>query len=364
MDARIWFAESRPVDLNPDHSIGAKWIRLLARLDLPALVRHRTVCVKMHLGGGTGFTTIHPFFVRKLIGALQASGARQVWVTDSPDAVVNAIDRGYTEEVLGCPLRATTGEDDALFRRVPVTPAFRSLDYLELAENVVSADVLVDLSHIKGHGCCGFGGAIKNLAMGAVTRASRQALHALEGGLEWNAELCRYCNLCVQHCPHQAIRFRRRRLDVNFHDCKLCQHCRLICPAGAIQFRGGAYREFQQGLAVAAAQVLNHFPEDRRLFINFLMSISMYCDCWGMTTPVVVPDIGILAGNTITAIEQASLDLIRTPNLIRGVLPPGWKLGRKGHLFERLHGKDPFPAVHAMEDLGFGSRNYQLRPVD
>jgi len=82
-----------------------------------------------------------------------------------------------------------------------------------------------------------------------------------------------------------------------------------------------------------------------------------------MTTPALVPDIGILAGRDIVAIEQASLDLIQTGNLIPGSLPRGLTLGAQGHLFERVHGKDPYVVVEYLAELGHGSRQYALQTI-
>ena len=127
---------------------------------------------------------------------------------------------------------------------------------------------------------------------------------------------------------------------------------------------GGSYKDFQKGMAIAASKVLDTFARENLLFINMLMNITPYCDCWGMTTPALVPDIGILAGSEIVAIEQASLDLVRTEDLIPGSLPPGWELGPTGHLFERIHGKDPFVPVQYLEEMGWGSRRYALKEVE
>jgi hypothetical protein len=117
-------------------------------------------------------------------------------------------------------------------------------------------------------------------------------------------------------------------------------------------------------MAIAASKVLDTFARENLLFINMLMNITPYCDCWGMTTPALVPDIGILAGSEIVAIEQASLDLVRTEDLIPGSLPPGCELGPTGHLFERIHGKDPFVPVQYLEEMGWGSRRYALKEVE
>jgi hypothetical protein len=320
----------------------------------------------MHLGGGGGFSTIHPFFVRKLVEAVKAAGCAEVYVTDVPWDVRGAAERGYTSETVGCAIVPVAGTADKYFYRQKIEPPYQSLAEVELAGEVMDADVLIDLAHVKGHGACGFGGASKNLSMGAVTTPTRRALHNLEGGLEWDGGRCSRCGACIENCPSHAMSWNaRNELEVFYHNCKYCQHCVLICPEHAIKMVGGRYKEFQQGMALTTREILKPFLPDRALFINFLMDVTVFCDCWGMTTPKLVPDLGILAGRDIVAVEQATLDLIRTEDLIPGTLPAGWALAAgTGHLFERIHRKDPFEVVRALEGLGCGSREYRFQEVE
>lgn len=365
MPSELLLARYAPSTLEPKNSIGSKWLRLLDRLDLASAVKGRRTAVKMHLGGGTGFTTIHPLFVRRLVEKLKAAGASEVFVTDTPAAVRSAAERGYTQETLGCPIVSATGTADRYCYARRVEPPVGTLSEVELAGEIADAEALVDLSHVKGHGDCGFGGASKNLSMGCVTQRTRGRLHALEGGLRWDPEKCDHCETCAENCPNGAISFDENgRFSVFWHNCKLCQHCVLICPRQAISMEGGKYEEFQRGMAATSALVLSGFASGSRLFISFLTDITVFCDCWGMTTPALVPDVGIIAGRDIVAIERASLDLVRTEDLIPGALPKGCELGPTGHLFERIHRKDPYEIVRALERLGLGSPEYSLVEVD
>ena len=116
-------------------------------------------------------------------------------------------------------------------------------------------------------------------------------------------------------------------------------------------------------MAIATQAVLSGFAPEHVLHINLLLNITYVCDCWGLTTPALVPDIGLVASQDIVAVEQASLDLIRLENLIRQGLPLGKEIGAEGHLFQRIHGKDPFVQVAALEHHGLGSRTYDLVEV-
>lgn len=94
----------------------------------------------------------------------------------------------------------------------------------------------------------------------------------------------------IANCPNGAMKFDENgRLDVFYHNCKFCQHCVLICPEQAITMTAGGYLDFQKGMAMTSAKLLEQFPEDRRLFINMLMDTTIFCDCWSMTTPRLIP---------------------------------------------------------------------------
>ena len=365
MASQLLFARFKPKTLEPKNSIGAKWPRLLDKLDLASAVKGKRTAVKMHLGGGTGFTTIHPFFVRKLVEKVKEAGASEVFVTDSPGAVRNAAERGYTTESVGCQLVPVAGTADRYVYPKRIEPAFLTLEEVNLAGEIVDAEAMIDFSHLKGHGDAGFGGASKNLSMGAVDGTTRGRLHALEGGLEWDAEKCDRCKVCVENCPNGAMSFNDKdELNVFYHHCKFCQHCVLICPNKAITMEGGRYKDFQRGMALTTTEVLKTFEAGRVVFINVLANVTIYCDCWGMTTPDIVPDIGIIAGRDIVAIEQASLDMIRHEDVIPGSLPDGIELGDKGQLFERIHRKDPYVVVEHLAELGQGAREYEVVEVE
>ena len=63
------------------------------------------------------------------------------------------------------------------------------------------------------------------------------------------------------------------------------------------------------------------------------------------------------------AIERASLDAIKMENLIPVGVPQGMELGSEGHLFQRLHGKNPVIQLQKLEAYGLGTQEYALTEI-
>lgn len=362
MPATVHFASAAFDRPEPAATLPAKLMRILARYPLAEMVKDKRVALKMHLGSDLGYSTIPPLFVRLLVQALKEAGG-QVYVTDTLWAIEGAVARGYTPEVLGAPIVPATGCADRYYYTVPVE--YKTLREIQVAGEIRDADVLIDLSHVKGHGACGYGGACKNLAMGCITAKSRSDIHALQGGLAWDEGLCSHCELCVQSCRYKANRFTDEGVyEIDYETCHYCQHCANVCPQGAIAIDAATFGDFQEGMATSTAAVLSSFAPERVLYINLLLHMTYLCDCWGFTTPALHPDVGLLVARDIVAIEQASLDLVSHENLLLLGLPKGKSIGDHGHLFERVHGKDPFVQVRALERHGLGSREYELVEVE
>ena len=356
---RVLFTSSSYDRYDADCTLPSKFGRLLDATGLEDKVRGRLTAVKMHVGRGIGYSTIHPLFVKILADRLRKYGAK-VFITDHE--VRDAASRGYREEYLGCPVVEVCGATGKYFYENHVD--FGTFKNADIAGHIQDAEFLIDLSHVKGHGSCGFGGAIKNLAMGCVTDRTRQQIHGLEGGLDWNGGKCTHCGQCIKSCGHYANAFDSSdEYEVNYHHCTLCQHCAKVCPTGAITVTDNKYGDFQTGMAIATKAVLDAVGLERSYFINFLTNITAVCDCWGLTTPSIVPDIGIMASEDIVAVERASIDAIKLENLLQNGVPAGMELGTEGHLLERLHGKNLFLQLEKMEEMGLGTQEYSLDEV-
>ena len=361
MPSRVTLASARPKELRADATLPALLKRMLERWGFRKRFAGKRVAIKMHLGGGLGFSTIHPLLVRIVVQAVKDAGGRP-FVTDSPGAVATAAARGYTAEVLGAPLVAVAGPADKFV--YPRKVNYRTLKTVNLAGNVLDADAMIVLSHGKGHGHSGFGGAVKNIAMGCVDGRTRGGIHRLmSAAFEWHTDKCTGCLLCRDNCPNDAITFKNGKISISDHACKYCMHCQLACPSKAITIDQRGYRYFQHGMAATVRQTLNAFAGGAVFYITALLQITPFCDCWGFTTPSMVPDIGIIAGDDITAVETAALDLIQAEDFIEGSLPSPLRRSGGGHLLEQIHGKDPYIQIEECIKLGLGDGRYRLSAV-
>ncbi|MBE3101099.1 MAG: DUF362 domain-containing protein [Firmicutes bacterium] len=359
MSSKVLFSSVKYDKYDPSATLPAKFTRLIDKMNMEEVVKDKWTAIKMHVGRGIGYSTIHPLFVKILVDKLKSYGAK-VYITDQE--VSDAKVRGYTEDYLGVPIIPVCGVMSKYYYEKNVD--FKTLRNVDIGGNINDAEVMIDLSHVKGHGACGYGGSCKNIAMGCVTDRTRRQIHGLEGGLVWNENLCIHCGMCITSCNHNANSFDKDdKYKVFYHHCTNCQHCVKVCPTGAIVMDTHNYLDFQIGMATCTETVLKSFETGHVFYINFLTDITALCDCWGLTTPALVPDLGIMASTDIVAIERACLDAIKVEDFIPAGIPQGMELGTTGHLFERIHGKNPFLQLDELEKLNLGSQDYSIEEV-
>ena len=360
----VYFGSAKVDKLNRDATLPGKLARILKRFDLKHLCQGARVPIKMHLGGGLGYSTIHPVFLRQVVDAVKNAGGEPFLVDSTFGGVQQASARGYTEHVVGCPVVAGGGPYDSHITRKKI--GYRALDEVELLGAIYDAPCLINFSHVKGHGACAYGGACKNIAMGCVTSKTRGKIHSLEGGIDWTKAKCTFCGRCVEACDTDAVRLdpKGKTVAIFYHHCRYCRHCVNACPQGALVMRDASgFKHFQEAMARTTRAMMKSFDPSRVLHLNLLIDITMFCDCWGMTTPSVVPDVGVMASHDMVAIETASIDAVKIEDLIPGSLIGDQKLVAGKTLWERLHGKDPLVQVRALQRCGLGTMDYKLAEV-
>lgn len=218
----------------------------------------------------------------------------------------------------------------------------------KLGKNLKNYKNIITVSHFKGHGANGFGGALKNVGMGLGSRAGKMAMHkAFELSIDENK--CIGCAICATKCPGEAITVNGKAL-IDLDKCIGCAACITNCPQSAVSFAWDTQssKELQEKIVEYAYAVFKNIKPVG--FITELKNITADCDCYDVKMKKEAPDIGFLASDDPVAIDQASFDLANK------------EVGYD--LFQKLHGIDSTAQLEYAEKLGLGSRAYKLIDID
>lgn len=113
---------------------------------------------------------------------------------------------------------------------------------------------------------------------------------------------------------------------------------------------------FLESMAAAAQAVHNHFGEGKIIYINVMNNLSIDCDCDSHPHDPEMKDIGILASVDPVALDQACLDLIFNY--------PSVDDDNAASLIERINSRHGVHTVEYAEQIGLGSRKYNLVSID
>ena len=324
-----------------------------------------SVAVKVHMGEYGNSAYLRPPLVRRACDLLKEAGARP-FVTDTTTLypakrftarqyLATAAFNGFTEESMGVPVIIADGEEgyDGEWVDIPEQVSDCSLHKIKIAREILGADCMIVLTHVKGHPLSGFGGSIKNLAMGCVTKESKAAQHRANRGLI-DISKCSGCGQCVEACLFGALSLVDEKMVRDEDKCMSCNSCLYVCPEGVFYLTPQAQERFQVSVAHAAAGVLSRF-HSKVAFINFIQDVTPLCDCVGVSGLPVVPDIGILASTDVVAIDKASLDLIAQSK----------PLGKfadisSSDILGKINGTDSLVQIDAAQKLGLGNMEYRL----
>lgn len=308
-------------------------------VDREAVLLAEEIPLKVHFGERGNVTYIPPTAFRGVIDFLQERGIRSRYIetnvlyrgsrtTRSPHLDVAAT-HGFTD------LPITIADGDHGEERIEVPIAGDIFDHVKLGKAFADFEQYIVLAHFKGHEQAGFGGAMKQLAMGFAARAGKLAQHSTISPLV-NIKKCIACGICVESCDPGAITVDQFAV-IDPKKCIGCAACISACPTGAIRNDWGA-KDFTKRVAEYAYGAAKG---KRNIYINFVYNITKYCDCNGAAMELIANDIGILASTDPVAIDRACLDLVQE---------------REGkRLFE-----DGRETLQHAEKMGLGSQDYQL----
>jgi hypothetical protein len=293
------------------------------------------VAVKLHVGELGNPNYIRPFFLKQIVDEVKARGGKP-FLTDTctyyPLKRNNAIDHMETAVANGFGFAPFIVADGLMSENgIMVDSPDPLLSEVEVAGAIHQADAMIVVSHFKGHGLTGFGGAIKNLGMGGVTQKSKLDQHRLLD-LVIDEQACQACGTCVDACWFGLPRIENDCVVIDSPLCMRCPICSSTCPEGAITLENR--EKLPQGLAVAAKAVLDTFDAGKVACINFATDISTECDCAPIPGQMMGQDVGIFASSSALSVDAAGLASIDYQKL------------------NELHSQDCHQQVRKMVELG------------
>ncbi len=194
-------------------------------------------------------------------------------------------------------------EDGSLVIPVPTPENGKSTiteDYV--GAHLANYDSLISLAHFKGHAMAGFGGAIKNMSIGISSSEGKSYIHS----------------------------------------------------AGQSRTSpwGGDQDKFLESMGDATSAVVDYM-DNKVVYINVMNRLSVDCDCDGNPAEPDMHDIGILASYDPVALDQACIDLIYAQ-----------KDGDGASLVQRIESRNGLHTLEHAEEIGLGSRTYNLVSID
>lgn len=322
--------------------------------------------IKLHFGekGNDGY--ISPVLVRSIVDRVKARGAKP-FLTDTNtlysgsrhnavDHLITALEHGFDLTVTGAPLMIADGLRGDNVKEVQI--GRKHFSSVKLARDIVNVDSMIVMTHFKAHEMAGFGGAIKNLAMGGATTVGKKEQHACS--MEVKHDSCIGCGSCEEVCPEGAISLSQDKATVAGDRCIGCGECMTVCQENAIELDWTSsivpFMERMTEYAYGVAKV----HEGRVGYISFLTNITPDCDCCPWSDAPIVPDIGFLASTDPVAIDQASYDLVNAQfGLSASMLESSLEVGMDKFRGLRAF-TDPSVQLSYGEEIGLGSRKYEL----
>jgi uncharacterized Fe-S center protein len=332
--------------------------------------RKKLVAVKIHFGEPGNLAYLRPNYAAQIVKLLKSKEATP-FLTDcntlyhgrrsnAPDHIEAAFENGYNPLVTDCPVIIADGIKGTDYREIEL-----NLQYTKTAKigtAVIDSDIIVTMTHFKGHEMTGFGGVLKNVGMGCASVGGKLFLHS-GSSPKINEKNCTGCGMCEKYCAHDAVHVGKDKIaHIDYTKCVGCGQCIAVCMYDSAQVVWQASSEIVcKRIAEYTYAVLKDKPS---FHISFIIDVSPMCDCWPFNDYPVVPDIGIAASFDPVALDMACADLVTAAPAL-----PGSKICTD-HTSGDLHGKDKFKLAHPdtfwqaglehAERIGLGTTNYEL----
>lgn len=316
---------------------------------LASLKPKKRLGIKVHFGERGNNNHLRPELVRAVAVAASYHNLQPVVIEttalyrgprqEAKTHINLAREHGFTLDATLAPIEILDGDLGDSFYEVPLNSTL--VPRAKLARGLRRLRYIVNLAHFKGHFVTGFGGAIKNLAMGLAAKAGKLEMHS-HSRPHVEEKRCTSCGTCIDYCPRQAINFVNSVASIG-RSCSNCGGCLAVCPHGAIAIDWNAASESVQRKMV---EYLRAVLLGRRIFhFNACLRVTPNCDCYPQNEKPVTADIGLFGSEDPVACEQAAWDCVGD---------------RLQNLYPHIQ---PTVILEAAEQAGLGQRLYRLREL-
>ncbi len=314
------------------------------------------MAIKTHFGEKGNEYYVPLAFMQPIIDAVRQKGGKPFFAETSAlytgqranavDHFRTAMSHGFDPEESGCPLIFVDGLKGNY--DVEVDVGLKHFDSVAVAGDFTLVPSCLVITHATGHDLAGFGGAIKNVAMGLASRAGKMRQHDA-GKPRVKMKRCIACGTCARYCPVDAITIEENAV-IDQSTCIGCGQCLAVCPEDAIDFSWSeGPKSFNEKMAEFAYGIMQGHAGETG-YLTYIWHVTDDCNCAGKKMDYICDDIGIVASSDPVALDQATVDLING-SAGRDVIAERWPDSQ--YEAQLVHGKE----------IGLGTRDYELIEV-
>lgn len=322
MGSQVCFAD---MHAKAGDSILAKFERLIEKAGIDQIdFKDKFVAVKVHFGEVGNMAFLRHQYAKVLCDHIKARGGKP-FLTDCNTLYVgyrnNALNHldaafinGYNPLSTGVHTIIADGLRGTDEREIPVVGG-EYVKEAKIGAAVAEADIIVSLTHFKGHVNAGFGGALKNIGMGCGSKKGKMEMHS-SGTPRIDGGKCIGCGMCVDHCANDGVHVVDGTAVIDEGHCVGCGYCIAYCPAGAIMTKWDEAKPvMNKKIAEYTKAVLDGKPS---FHVSLVLDVSPDCDCERHNDVPVIPNVGMFASFDPVALDQACVDAANKQPVIQG----------------------------------------------
>lgn len=353
-------------------SLLKKFDRLITKAGIDRIdFKDKFVAIKVHFGEVGNMAFLRQQYARVLCDHIKRCGGRP-FLTDCNTLYVgersNALSHldaaymnGYNPLATGVHTIIADGLRGLDDVEIPVEGG-EFVKKAKIGAALAHADIIISLTHFKGHVAAGFGGVMKNIGMGGGSRKGKMEMHS-SGQPGIRTSDCIGCGSCVRNCANDGVHVVDGKAVIDTDHCLGCGYCIAYCPKGAIMTKWDEGNSvLNKKIAEYTKAIIGSKPS---FHISMVMNVSPDCDCDSCNDIPIIADVGMFASFDPVALDQACVDAVNSkPVIPTSAADKAHDRKLDGDIFRIVHPNTDWEAglVHAQK-LGLGTREYNLKTL-